>query len=171
MPQTAIAKPRRSMRIDVEQDRLRQRHQGRTAHALHQAECDDLLQRLRRAAQHRGDGEADDADDEQPLAAEARGEPADRRGHDRRGGDVGGQHPGDLVVARREAALHVGQRHVGDRLVERLQQRGADDARGDHAAMRRALRQREGAGGGRHVYWPVKGGMRFLRAADRAVAA
>ena len=138
-------------RIDVEQDRLRQRHQGGAANALQQAEHDDLFQRLRRTAHHGGDGETDDADDEQPLATEACGEPAHRRGHDRRGGDVGGEHPGDLVVARREAALHVGKCDVGDGLVERLQQGGADDARGDHAAMRRALQQRDGAGGGGHV--------------------
>ena len=69
----------------------------------------------------------------------ARRQPADRRGHDRRRGDVGGQDPGDFVEARGETALHVGQRHVGDGLVEQLQHRGADRARGDHRPMGRIV--------------------------------
>ena len=86
-------------RIDVQHRRLRQRRQRGAEHALQQAEAHQLLQRLRRAAQHGGDGEARDADDEQPLAAEADGHPADRGGHDGGGDHVGGEHPGDLVVA------------------------------------------------------------------------
>src|SRR5581483_3826305 len=65
-------------------------------------------------------GEAHDADDEEPLAAETIRQPADRGGHDRCGDDVGGQHPVDLVERGRQRALHVGQRHVGNCRVERL---------------------------------------------------
>ena len=44
------------------------------------------------------------------------------------GDDVGRQHPVDLVERGREAALHVGQRHVGDRGVERLHDGGGHGA-------------------------------------------
>ena len=107
-------------RIGVEQHRLRQRHQRGAGHALQQAEQHHLLDVLRQRAQERGDGEAGDADDEQLLAAEAVGHPADRRGHDGGGDDVGGEHPVDLVERGRQRALHVRQRHVGDGGVERL---------------------------------------------------
>ena len=43
-------------------------------------------------------GESGEADDGEVLAPEARGDPAHRRGHDRGGDDVGGEHPGDLVA-------------------------------------------------------------------------
>ena len=107
---------------------LRQRHERRAEHALQDPEQHDLDQRLRHAAQHRGDGEAGDGDQEQALEPEPAGEEAGRRRHDRGGDDVGGQHPVDLVLARRDAALHIGQRDVGDRGVERLHQRGEDHA-------------------------------------------
>jgi hypothetical protein len=91
--------------------------------------------RLGCAAQHRGNREAKDAADIQGFAAMARRQPADRCGHDRRSGDVGSQNPGDFVKTRGEAALHVGQRHVGNGLVEQLQHRGADRAHRDHRAV------------------------------------
>ena len=107
-------------RVGVEHHRLRQRHQGGAEHALQQAKQHHLVDVLRGAAQHRRDREAGGADDEDPLAAEPVGDPAHRRGHDRRRHDVGGQHPVDLVLRRRQAALHVGQRDVGDGGVQRL---------------------------------------------------
>ena len=103
------------------------------------AEHDDLAQRLGGAAEHRGEREAEDATDIQRLAAVPGGQPADRRGHDRRRGDVGGQDPGDLIETGGETALHVGQRDVGDGLVEQLQHRGADGARGDHRPVGRIV--------------------------------
>jgi DHA2 family multidrug resistance protein len=51
-------------RVDVQHRRLRQRHQGRAEHALQQPEDHHLRQRLRRTAQHRGDGETDKAGEE-----------------------------------------------------------------------------------------------------------
>ena len=125
-------------RIDVEHRRLRQRRECGAEHALQQAEADQLLQRLCRAAHHRCDGEAGDADDEQPLAAEADGHPADRGGHDGGGDHVGGEHPGDLVVRRRHAALHVGQRDIGDGGVQRLHEHRQHGGGGDQAAIRDA---------------------------------
>ncbi len=99
---------------------------------------------LRRAARHRADGKTDDGDQEQRLAPKARRQPANRRGHDRRRRDVGRQDPGDLVIARRETALHIGQRHIGDGLVERLQHRGANGARRDHGPMMDSLLRHDG---------------------------
>ena len=67
-------------------------------------------------------------DEEQPLDAEPPGEKAGRRRHDRGRDDIGGQHPVDLVLAGRDAALDVRQRDVGDGRVQRLHQ-----GREDHA--------------------------------------
>ena len=52
--------------------------------------------------------EADDADDEQPLPTDPVGEPAGHRRHDRRGDDVGGEHPGDGVLGGAEARCMCG---------------------------------------------------------------
>ncbi len=116
-------------RVGVEHHRLRQRHQRRAEHALQQAEQHHLADVLRQPAHHGSNGEAGRADDEDALAAEAVGDPSHRRGHDCGGDDVGGQHPVDLVLRGRQRALHVGQRDVGDRGVQRLHDRrrhGAD---------------------------------------------
>jgi hypothetical protein len=115
-------------RIDVEHHGLRQRHQGGAEYALEQAERHHLLDALGDAAQHGGDGEAGRADDEQLLAAESRREPAERRSHDGGRDDIGRQHPVDLILGRRQRALHIGQRDIGDGGVERLH-----DGRHHHA--------------------------------------
>ncbi len=124
-------------RKDVEHHRLAQRHQRRAEHALQQAVGDHLFDRERDAAQHRRDGEARGADDEQLLSPEARRHPAERRGHDRGGDDVGGQHPVDLVLRRRQGALHIGQGDIGDGRVERLHHRRHHDADSQHPSHRR----------------------------------
>jgi hypothetical protein len=60
-----------------------------------------IVSRLQAIPQsHRGDRETDHRDEEQFLAAEAVGQPARQRRHDRRGDNVGGQHPVDRVAAR-----------------------------------------------------------------------
>ena len=127
-------------RVGIEHHGLRQRHQRGAEHALQQAEQHHLVDVLRQPAQHRGDGEAARAQDEDALAAEAVGDPANRRGHDRGGDDVGGQHPVDLVLRRRQAALHVGQRDIGDGGVQRLH-----DGRG-HGADRHHVAAQAGNG-------------------------
>ena len=116
-------------RVGVEHHGLRQRHQRRAEHALQQAEHHHLGDVLRQPAHHGSNGEAGRADDEDALAAETVGDPSHRRGHDRGGDDIGGQHPVDLVLRGRQRALHIGQRDVGDGGVERLHDRrrhGAD---------------------------------------------
>ena len=131
-------------RVDIEQDRLGDRHEGGAEEALQQAKRHDLRQRLRHAAQHGGDDEARHGHHEDALTAELVGEEARRRGHDRRGHDIGRQYPVDLVGTGRHAALHVGQRHVGDGRVERLHDHGQDHARGDRwpvQGTRRGRRQ------------------------------
>ena len=124
-------------RVDVQHHRLRQRHQRRAEHALQQAEqrpsavsvcaMPHSIEATVKPTRQRT---------EQVLAAEARREPADRRRHDRGRDDVGGQHPGDLVERRRQAALHVRQRDVGDGAVQRLHQRRDHRADGDQRAVR-----------------------------------
>jgi hypothetical protein len=95
----------------------------------------DLHKRLRHAAQHGGDGETRHGHEEQTLASEPAGEKAGRRRHDRGGDDIGRQHPVDLILAGRDAALDIWQRDVGDRGVERLHDGGEDHADGDRRAM------------------------------------
>ena len=115
-------------RITAEQDGLRQRNKRCAERALQHPEQHELRQRLRHAAQHGSDGESRNGNEEKPPDTEPAGEKAGRRRHDRGGDDVGGQHPGDLVLAGRDAALHIRQRDVGDRGVERLH-----ECRKDHA--------------------------------------
>ena len=94
-----------------------------------------LLEAEGGAAERRGADEADDADHEQPLAADAVGEPAGDRRRDRRGDDIGGQHPGDGVLRRAEARLHVRQRDVGDGRVENLHDHRGHHRDGDQPAV------------------------------------
>ncbi len=56
------------------------------------------------------------------LATEVAGQPAGRRRGDGRSHDIRGQHPGDLVLGRRQRALHVRQGDVGDGRVDHLHQ-------------------------------------------------
>ncbi len=122
-------------RIDVEQHGLGQRYQRRAEHALQQAVKHHLRDVVGEAAQRRGQGEARDRDQEQPLAAVMQGEPAAQRRRHRGGDDVGGQHPGDLVLRHRQAALHVGQRDIGDGRVQRLHDGRQHDRDRDEAAI------------------------------------
>ena len=110
--------------IDVEQHGLRQRHQARPGETLQDPEQNDLIDRLRHAAQHGADGETDHRGHQHALAPEAPGEPARQRRHDGGGHDVGGQHPIHLVERCREIAADVRQRDVGDGRIHRLQHGG-----------------------------------------------
>ena len=63
-----------------------------------------------------------------------------RGNNDRGGDDIGSQYPSDLILRRREAALNVRQRNIGDRRVDRL-----DDCRQhDRDRDRRAVDRRCG---------------------------
>ena len=122
-------------RVDVEQHRLRQRHAEGAKRALHHPEHHQFRQVRGDAAEHRGDGEADQAEQQRVLVAQAIGDPPGGRRDHGAGHDVGGQHPSNLVRRGGERALDVRQRHVGDGAVQRVHQRRHHDREGDDAAM------------------------------------
>ena len=124
-------------RKGLHQDRLRQRHHRGAGRALHQAEENDLVERLRDAAQRRRHDEHRDRRDEVALAPEALGDPSGHRDHDSRGDQVGRDDPRDLVDARGEAALHMRQRDVDDRAVEHLEHGAEHHGERDHPLARR----------------------------------
>ena len=64
-----------------------------------------------------------EADQEIALAAEHVAEPAGNRQHDAVGDEIGGQRPGRLVVARRQAAGDMRQGDIDDGRVENLHER------------------------------------------------
>ena len=139
-------------RIDVEKDRLGERYQGGPEHALEQTEADDLQQGLRDAAEDRRHDEAGHGRQQHPLAPELAGEIARWRRHDGGRGDVGRENPIDLVGRGRDAALDVGQRHIGDGSVQRLHHDGQDHAGRDGAPIGdsgAAVRQGRRDGGSR----------------------
>ncbi len=113
------------------QDRLRDRHHAAAAEALQDAEQQQRLQIPGKSAQHRAHGEQRQADQEEALAAEQPGEEAAGRQGDGVGDQIGGHHPGRLVLADPHAAGDVGQRHVGDGGVEHLHEGGERDHDGD----------------------------------------
>ncbi len=78
--------------------------------------------------------EADDTDGQHAPQAEARTEPACQRRGDRTDDDVRGDDPGDLVLRRLQAALHVRQRDVYDRRIDRVQQRAQHRRQRQHQA-------------------------------------
>ena len=113
-------------REEVGDRRLRERQQAAGADALQRAAGDELAHRLRRAAQQRADEEDRDRHDEQPPApVEVRQLPVQRHG-DRRGEQVGGDHPRQLLEAL-QVGGDLGQRRGHDRLVQRGQQRCEHD--------------------------------------------
>jgi hypothetical protein len=93
--------------IDIHEDDLGQRHQGRAEHTLQQARGDDLRQRIGHSTQHGGSGEAGDGCQKYIFLPEAIDHPPGERGRDRRRHDVGGQYPGDLILGGRQRSLHV----------------------------------------------------------------
>ena len=121
--------------VEIHDGGLRERHERGAKNALQEPEGHHLRQGLRHAAQHGGEGEAQQAGDEEILAAETPCKPAHRRGHDGGGDDIGGEHPGDLVRRRQQGALHIGERHIGDGGVQRLHQRRHHGADGDQGPM------------------------------------
>ena len=124
-------------RVDVQQNRLRQGHQGRSKHPLEQTGHDNFPQRTSHAAQGRSHGEADHRHNENPASTHHLTKPARQRQGDGRGHDVGGQDPGDLVLRGLQAALHVRQSHIGDGGVQGLDDGGQHDRHRDHAFVRK----------------------------------
>ena len=93
----------------AEQDRLPEREDGRAESALDDTDRDQGLQRIGEAAQHRSAGEAEHGCKQQVALAEFSREPAGQRRGDGGGDEVEGQDPGNLVLRRRERALHLRQ--------------------------------------------------------------
>ena len=79
----------------------------------------------------RGDGEDDDAGEEEALASEAEGEPVAGGEDDGVGDEIAGEHPGGFVVGGGERAGDVGEGDRGDGGVEHLHEGGQHDGDGD----------------------------------------
>jgi len=94
-------------RVDLQQDRLRQRDQPGPRQPLQGPEEDEFPKAGGGAAQRRSEREAGDRGQEHVFDPEAAGEPAGQRHHDGAAHDIGGQRPGDLVERSRQAALDV----------------------------------------------------------------
>ena len=137
-------------RVDVEQRCLGERHDERAPNTLKRTKDDHFGKRGRGRAQDRGDGEQDDGNQQQALAAHFVREPAADRQRDGGGNDIARQHPVDRVLGRAEARLHVRQRDIGDGRVEHLQQHGHHHPDGNDQPL--AGRQRMASDMGRSVF-------------------
>ena len=121
-------------REDLPDRGLRGREQRRAAGALDDAPDHELDQRVRGAAEKRGDREQDDRGGEVAPAAEPLGEERGHRQDDDVREDVAGADPADLLLGGAEIPGHLRQRHVDDRGVEHLHDRGGDEAEQDEPA-------------------------------------
>ena len=101
------------------------------AGSLQDARQQNDSQRRGCSAEEGGDGEDDDADEQEALASPAAGEPVGSGQDDGVGHQVAGQHPGGFGVGGGEAAGNVGQRHGGDGGVEHLHEGRQHDRRCD----------------------------------------
>ena len=106
---------------DVADDRLGADHQPAGADPLQRPEPDQLGHVLRQPGQGRADQEDDDRRLEELLAAVQVAELAPQRGRDRRGENVGGHHPGQVVQAM-QVTRDRRQGRGDDRLIERGQE-------------------------------------------------
>ena len=116
--------PGQRFRIAGQQQRLRERDHRPGDEALQRAERNQRRHVRRQAAQQRRHHEQDHAADEQPDLAEALRQPAGQRHGDRVGDREAGDHPGALVRADAQVAGDGGQRHVRDRRVQHVHERG-----------------------------------------------
>ena len=123
-------------RDDVGDDRLSADHEAAGADPLEPAEADQLSHRLGEAREHRGGQEDQDRDEEDGLAPVHVAELAVDRRRDRRGEQVRGHDPGE-VVEPAEVADDGRERGRDDALVERGQEH-AEHQRDEHGAQRRA---------------------------------
>ena len=123
-------------RVDAQERRLRQRDQPGAGHPLKGPEHHQFAEARRDPAQRRGDREANHRAEKDVFDPEAPGHPPGQRHHHRGADDIRGQRPGDLVLRRRQAALHMRQCDVEDRIVDPLHDVGEHDRQRQHAAMR-----------------------------------
>ena len=119
---------------DLPQHGLRDGNDRPAPQALEHARRDQDLHGGRDGRQEGADGEENGAEEEEAPPAEARGEPTRGGENDGIGGEVGGEHPRDLVEPGRERALDVGQRDIGDAGVEDLEHRHEHHGDGDGPA-------------------------------------
>ncbi|MPL60705.1 hypothetical protein SDC9_06266 [bioreactor metagenome] len=134
------------LRVDVEQEGLAERHDRGAEDALRHAEQHHRLEAPGDAAEHRGQDEARHRGDEDLLAAEALRHPARQRRDDRRGDDIGGQHPVDRVRGRAEVGAHRRQGDVRDGGVEHLHDRREHQREGDQPVVLDLARGGDGGG-------------------------
>ena len=109
-------------RKGLQQDGLGHGLKAPAADALEDPEEDEPGQGGGRPAQQRGQGEHGQGAQEVALAAEDAGQPAAHGDNHRVGHQIGGQDPGHLLLAGREAALDMLQGHVGHGGVQDLDQ-------------------------------------------------
>ncbi len=121
-------------RDDVGDDRLRADHEAAGADPLQRAKADQLVHRLRETREHRAGEEDQDRDEKDGLAPVHVAELAVDRRRDRRGEQVGGDDPGEMVEPA-EVADDGRQRNRDDRLVERGEEH-AEHQRYEHRAQR-----------------------------------
>ena len=140
---------------DVADDRLGADHQPAGADPLQRPESDQLGHALRQPGQRRPDQEDDDRRLEELLPAVEVTELAPQRGRDRRGENVGGHHPGQVVQAM-QVARDRRQCRGDDRLVERRQKHAEHQRPEDHQdpAML-CLADLAGLGDGRRT-WTIR---------------
>ena len=111
-------------REGVEDQRQRGRRDHRRAHALDDVEGDQQLERGCSGTEQAGGGKATNAKQEDPLVAEAIGEPAGRHQQRRDDDEVAVEHPGKRVSARtRERARDIREGDVDNRRVEEGKER------------------------------------------------
>ena len=109
-------------------DRQRRRRDQRGAEPLHGTRGDQDALRPGQAAEERGDGEDDDADQEDAEAAEVVGGATAEQQEPAEGDGVGGDHPLQVRLAEVERTADRRQRDVDDRHVEHgHEERRADD--------------------------------------------
>src|SRR4029077_19058504 len=111
-------------------DRRSARHPP-PADPLQDADQQQRAEATGEAAEQRGEGEDRNAQHVEALAPDHVGEPAADRQNDSAGDEGGGDPPGALVDADRQAAGDVAQRHIGDRRIEHDHEGGDGDDDGD----------------------------------------
>ena len=134
-------------REGIRKDRLRHRHHAAAAEPLQDTEQQQHVEVRRETAQHRACGEQRQADEEERLAAEPLREEAARRQADGVGHEIGGHHPGRLVLAHAHTAGNVWQRHVGDRGVEHFHEGRERHEDGDQPRVRAGTARSCGSAG------------------------
>ena len=98
-----------------QQDGLAHRHDRRAERALRDAGKDQGLQAVGKAAQQRGDSEAEHGKEHQIAPAHPARQPARHRRGNGGSDQVERDHPGNLFLRRRQVAAHLRQHQIGQR--------------------------------------------------------